>query len=277
MALDAMTSAVISACREIERTGGDVATAEIASRVGFSEGHLRRGFLRVTGVSMARYARECRARRARESLRANSSVTEAILDSGYASVSAFYASGATQLGMTPARYRDGGRGAQIRYTTLATRVGVVLAARSMRGVCSVRVGDDEESLVKDLATEFSRATIERDDEGLVDVALALARAVRGEDVTQDLPLDLAGTAFQVRVWEALRRIPSGETRTYSEVASAIGAPKAVRAVGTACGANHLALIIPCHRVIRSDGSLGGYRWGLDVKDALLRAEQSQRV
>ncbi len=249
--------------------------ADIASRVGFSEGHLRRGFRRVIGVSMATYAREYRASRSRETLRASSSVTEAVFDAGYKSVSSFYEAGAAQLGMTPARYRDGGLGALIRYTTLATPLGVVLAARSSRGVCSVRVGDDESTLEKDLAEEFSRATIERDDEGLSDVALALASAVRGEGGAKELPLDLVGTAFQMRVWEALRRIPSGETRTYSEVATEIGAPLAVRAVGSACGANHVALIVPCHRVIRSDGSLGGYRWGLDVKEALLRAEQAQ--
>ncbi len=273
--VDALTSAVIAACREIERTGGDISIAAIASRVGFSEGHLRRGFRSVIGVSMATYARECRSSRARENLRTSLTVTDAAFDAGYKSMSAFYDGGVAQLGMTPARYRDGGRGALIRYTTLATPLGVVLAARSARGVCSVRVGDDEATLEKGLADEFSRATIERDDEGLSDVALALASVVRGEGEPSELPLDLAGTAFQVRVWEALRRIPSGETRTYSEVATEIGAPRAVRAVGSACGANHVALIVPCHRVIRSDGSLGGYRWGLPVKEALLRAEQAQ--
>jgi AraC family transcriptional regulator of adaptative response/methylated-DNA-[protein]-cysteine methyltransferase len=270
--VDPMTSAVITVCREIEGARGDVSVADVASHVGFSEGHLRRNFRRIIGVSLATYARECRAMHARETLRASSSVTDAVFDAGYKSVSTFY-EGAARLGMTPSRYRDGGRGALIRYTTLATPLGFVLAARSARGVCSVRVGDDEERLEKELAHEFSRATIERDDAGLGDVAIALAHAVRGEDGANELPLDLAGTAFQLRVWEVLRRIPSGETRTYSQVAAEIGAPRAVRAVGSACGANHVALIIPCHRVIRQDGSLGGYRWGLDVKEALLRAEQ----
>lgn len=273
--VDPMTTAVIAACRQIERAHGDVSVADVASHVGFSEGHLRRSFRRVIGVSLATYARECRATHARETLRESSSVTDAVFDAGYKSVSTFYEGGAMQLGMTPTRYRDGGRGALIRYTTLVTPLGVVLAARSQRGVCSVRVGDDEERLEKELAHEFVHATIERDDEGLGDVAIALAQAVRGEDVSGDLPLDVAGTAFQLRVWEALRRIPSGETRTYSQVALEIGSPRAIRAVGSACGANHVALIIPCHRVIRQDGSLGGYRWGLDVKEALLRAEQAQ--
>ena len=273
--VDALRSAVIAACREIEETGGDVKIADISSRVGFSDGHLRRGFRNVIGVSMATYARECRASRAREKLRTSSSVTGAVFDAGYKSVSAFYDGGASQLGMTPMRYRDGGRSELIRYTTLDTPLGVVLAARSNRGVCSVRVGDDEATLEKGLADEFSRATIERDDEGLSDVALVLADAVRGQGGSHELPLDLVGTAFQVRVWEALRGIPRGETRTYAEVAAEIGAPRAVRAVGSACGANQVAVIVPCHRVIRSDGTLGGYRWGLPVKEALLRAEQAQ--
>jgi AraC family transcriptional regulator of adaptative response/methylated-DNA-[protein]-cysteine methyltransferase len=269
---DPMTTAVIAACRQIERAHGDVSVADVASHVGFSEGHLRRSFRRVIGVSLATYARECRATHARETLRESSSVTDAVFDAGYKSVSTFYEE-ASRLGMTPSRYRDGGRGALIRYTTFSTPLGVVLAARSTRGVCSVRVGDDEATLEKDLVDEFSRSTIERDDEGLVDIATALARAVRGEGGANELPLDVVGTAFQVRVWEALRRIPSGETRTYSQVAAEIGAPRAVRAVGSACGANQLALAVPCHRVIRTDGSLGGYRWGLEVKEALLRAER----
>jgi AraC family transcriptional regulator of adaptative response/methylated-DNA-[protein]-cysteine methyltransferase len=273
--VDAVAGAVIAACREIERAVGNIGVGEVASRVGFSEGHLRRSFRKVIGVSAATYARECRALRARETLRASSSVTDAIFDAGYKSLSAFYEGGAAQLGMTPTRYRRGGRGVEIRFTTLVTPLGAVLAARSTRGVCSVRVGDDEATLEKDLAVEFSQATIVRDDEGLSDVATALARAVRGEHGSTELPLDVVGTAFQVRVWEALRRIPSGETRTYSQVAAEIGAPRAVRAVGSACGANQVALIIPCHRVIRQDGTLGGYRWGQDLKEALLRAEKAQ--
>jgi AraC family transcriptional regulator, regulatory protein of adaptative response / methylated-DNA-[protein]-cysteine methyltransferase len=273
--VDAITRAVIVACREIEEAGGDISAAEAAVRVGFSEGHLRRGFRNVIGVSLATYARDCRATRARETLRASSSVTDAVFDAGYKSVGAFYEGGAAQLGMTPASYRDGGRGAEIRYTTLTTPLGVVLAARSTRGVCSVRVGDDEATLEKDLADEFSQAVIERDDEGLRDVAIALAGAVRGEGNVSNLPLDLAGTAFQLRVWDALRRIPSGETRTYSQVADEIGAPRAVRAVGSACAANPVAFAVPCHRVIRRDGSLGGYRWGLEMKEALLAAERAR--
>jgi AraC family transcriptional regulator of adaptative response/methylated-DNA-[protein]-cysteine methyltransferase len=175
--------------------------------------------------------------------------------------------------MSPSRYRAGGRGERIRYSSVETPVGVVLAASTDRGVCSIRVGPDEELLAGDLLAEFPEATVVRDDEGLADLAAILAGAVRGESDARGLPLDLDGTAFQIRVWEALRTIPLGETRTYSDVATQIGSPRAVRAVASACAANNVALAVPCHRVIRRDGSLGGYRWGLAVKRDLLAAER----
>jgi AraC family transcriptional regulator of adaptative response/methylated-DNA-[protein]-cysteine methyltransferase len=268
-----MTVAVIAACREIERTNGECPVGDLADRLGYSEGHLRRSFRDVVGVSLASYAREYQVDRVRETLREGATVTDAVFEAGYRSASAFYETGAPRLGMTPARYRDGAPGEHIRYTSVVTPVGTVLAASTARGVCSVRVGDDEELLVKALFGEFPLATIKRDDEGLFDVASILGRAVRGEGDAGVLPLDLQGTAFQIRVWESLRDIPSGETRTYSDVAEQIGSPRAVRAVASACAANAVALAIPCHRVIRRDGSLGGYRWGLDVKEALLVAER----
>jgi AraC family transcriptional regulator of adaptative response/methylated-DNA-[protein]-cysteine methyltransferase len=226
----------------------------------------------LVGVSLAVYMREYQLERVREALRGSESVTDAIFEAGYNSVSAFYERGAPRLGMTPARYRDGARDEVIRYTTIETPVGVVLAASTERGICSIRVGPDEKSLVKGMFAEFPSASINRDDDGLCDVAVVLASAVRGEGDAGALPLDLQGTAFQIRVWESLRTIPSGETRTYSDVAQQIGSPRAVRAVASACAANAVALAIPCHRVIRRDGSLGGYRWGLNVKEALLAAE-----
>ncbi len=204
-------------------------------------------------------------------------MTDAVFDAGYRSASAFYERGALRLGMTPVRYRDGALGERIRYTTIATPVGLVLAASTDQGVCSIRIGASEKALREALVTEFPHATIERDDHGLGDVALVLAGAVRGEVDAGDLPLDLRGTAFQIRVWEALRSISVGETRTYSDVAAQIGSPRAVRAVASACAANAVALAIPCHRVVRRDGSLGGYRWGLAVKEALLLAEQTRDV
>jgi AraC family transcriptional regulator of adaptative response/methylated-DNA-[protein]-cysteine methyltransferase len=272
--VDPTTDAVIATCREIERTRGDVSISTLAGQLGYSEGHLRRRFRAVVGVSVASYVREHQSNRVRETLRSGASVTDAVFDAGYRSVSAFYERAAPRLGMTPARYRDGARGELIRYTCVETPVGVVLAASTSRGVCSIRIGPDEEVLAQGLSSEFPHAIVERDDDGLRDVAHVLAGAVRGDVDAHSLPLDLAGTAFQIRVWEALRTIPRGETRTYAQVANQIGSPRAIRAVASACAANNVALGVPCHRVIRRDGSLGGYRWGLPVKEALLLAEGS---
>ena len=273
--IDSITSAVIAACREIERTHGECDVVGLAATVGYSEGHLRRSFRQLIGVSLASYIREQQLERVRETLRDADSVTDAIFEAGYTSVSVFYERGAPRLGMTPARYHGGAGGEMIRFTTVETPVGIVLAARTERGICSIRVAKEEEILVRGLFSEFPRASIERDDDGLHDVAVVLASAVRGEGDAGGLPLDLQGTAFQIRVWESLRAIPAGETRTYSEVARDIGSPRAVRAVASACAANSVALAVPCHRVIRRDGSLGGYRWGLDVKEALLTVERTR--
>lgn len=266
------TAAIIAACRRFE-LHDDASVGEVAREVGLSERHLRRLFAQLVGVPIGSYRRSLRALRAREALRAGRSVTEAAVESGYGSFRAFYEHGARPLGMTPGRYRDGGRGERIRYTSIKTPLGVVVAASTDRGVCSVKVGPREEDLTRDLAAEFPRATLERDDNAMAAVADALARATRGGDAST-LPLDVRGTVFQIRVWGALREIPAGETRTYSDVATRIGEPRAVRAVASACAANPAALAVPCHRVVRRDGSLGGYRWGLDVKESLLAAESS---
>ncbi len=268
---DPAARAVIALCRALER-GEDVTLAGLAAERGYSERHLRRRFADVVGVSVGAYARAVRAQRARAALRAGASVTRAVADAGYESSRAFYEHAAPRLGMAPARYRDGGRGETIAYTSLATPVGVVVAARSSRGVCFVQLGPDEAILERSLVEEFPSALVVRDDDALADVATVLAGATRGEADASELPVDLVGTAFQVRVWEALRRIPRGETRTYTDVARQIGAPTAVRAVASACAANRVALAVPCHRVVRRDGSLGGYRWGVGVKTALLAAE-----
>jgi AraC family transcriptional regulator, regulatory protein of adaptative response / methylated-DNA-[protein]-cysteine methyltransferase len=269
---DPAIAAVIAACRELERPWDARSAAQVSAEVGYSERHLRRRFVEIVGVSMGDYRRAQSAARMRAALREGTSVTDAVFGSGYGSFRAFYEHGATRLGMTPGRYRDGARGERIRYTAMTTPIGVVVAACTSRGVCAVRVGPDEAVLEKELALEFPNATIERDDDGLAEVARVLAGAVRGEDDPTVLPLDLAGTTFQIRVWEALRQIPAGETRSYSQVAAQIGAPKAARAVASACAANSAALAVPCHRVVRADGSLGGYRWGIESKAALLSAE-----
>jgi AraC family transcriptional regulator of adaptative response/methylated-DNA-[protein]-cysteine methyltransferase len=272
--MDPATAAVVSVCRRLESAVSETDVAALASEVGYSERHLRRLFVELVGVSIGSYQRALLAERARASLQAGVPVTQAVIEAGYGSSRAFYEHGATRLGMSPGRYRDGGRGERISFTSLITPIGVVVAARTAQGVCSISVGADEVLLNKQLANEFPNALIERDDDALADVALVLAGAVRGDLDPTKLPLDLEGTAFQIRVWEALRTIPTGQTRTYSQVAALIGEPKAVRAVGTACGRNPVAITVPCHRVVRTDGSLGGYRWGIDAKEALLNAEGS---
>ncbi|MGD0053815.1 MAG: bifunctional DNA-binding transcriptional regulator/O6-methylguanine-DNA methyltransferase Ada [Acidimicrobiales bacterium] len=264
--------AVIETCRYVESCDGEPDVAALAGELGYSERHLRRLFSDVVGVSIGEYARAARAERARAALRAGLTVTDAIFEAGYGSNRAFYEHGAPRLGMAPDRYRRGAPGTAITFTSMITPVGVVVAARTARGVCSVKVGSSEAALCRELSEEFPLATIERDDDGLAEIANVLAEAVRGEGDPTTLPLDVAGTAFQVRVWEALRAIPSGETRTYTQVAASIGSPRAVRAVASACASNPAALTVPCHRVVRQDGSLAGYRWGLETKRELLRAE-----
>jgi AraC family transcriptional regulator of adaptative response/methylated-DNA-[protein]-cysteine methyltransferase len=267
-------SAVVEVCRRLEADGAE-SVATLASAVGYSERHLRRTFCDFVGVSIGAYRRTLRGQRTRLALREATGVTEAAMEAGYGSMRAFYEHGSSQLGMAPHRYRDGGRGEAIRYTSVETPLGVVVAATTERGVCSIQLGPKESVLIASLREEFPHALIERDDESLEELAVVLAAAVRGEPGAMRLPLDVEGTAFQIRVWEALRSIPPGETRTYAQVAAAIGAPRAVRAVGSACGANVVALAVPCHRVVRSDGSLGGYRWGLETKSALLHAEKKR--
>jgi AraC family transcriptional regulator of adaptative response/methylated-DNA-[protein]-cysteine methyltransferase len=273
---DPMVATIAQVCRRLEQPGYAGPVREIAEDFGYNERHLRRSFQEIVGVSLATYARAQQASRAREALQRGTSVSRAVVDAGYGSFRAFYEHGATTLGMSPNRFRSGGLGEEIRFTSVQTPRGVVVVACTPRGVCDVRIGDDEETLIAEMRAVFTRETVRRDDEGLVGVARALALGVDGDARAGELPLDVQGTAFQIRVWEALRRIPLGEVRSYAEVAQDIGAPTAVRAVASACGANRAAVVIPCHRVRRSDGSLGGYRWGVDVKAAILDAEARRR-
>lgn len=274
---DPAVAAVIEICRWLEHPDPDHDLASMAAGLGWSQRHLGRRFSEVLGVPIASYLRAQQAERVRAALRAGLPVTDAAFEAGYGSSRAFYEHGATRLGMTPSRYRSGGAGERIGYTSMVTPIGVVVAASTVRGVCALRVGPDEAALVTEVAAEFPEAVVERDDDGLGEVAVVLAGAVRGDDDATVLPVDLHGTAFQVRVWEALRAIPAGDTRSYSEVAVEIGSPTAVRAVAGACAANPAALVVPCHRVVRQDGSLGGYRWGVATKQALLDAEASIRT
>jgi AraC family transcriptional regulator of adaptative response/methylated-DNA-[protein]-cysteine methyltransferase len=251
-------------------------SAALARAGGTSVVQLQRAFRRVLGLAPRDYVAACRQRRFLEAVRNGHRVTDAVYESGYGSSSRAY--GAISLpGMTPATYGRGGRGARIRWLSAESPVGRVMVASTDRGLCAVRAGAADAELLRFLRDEFPDADIatkpSADLQPLIDAALAIAHAT---PVPADVPVDIRGTAFQWRVWRALAKIPRGETRTYSEVARAIGQPSAVRAVAHACATNPIALVVPCHRVVRTDGHLGGYRWGLDMKDALIAAERKSR-
>lgn len=252
----------------------------LAERVGLSPAWLQRRFRKRFGVSPAEYARARRFGDFKQALRNGASVTDAVYAAGFGSGSRVYEQSDRLLGMPPARYRDGGAGVAIRYTTVASPLGRVLVAATARGLCAVTLGDDDAALVDALRTEFPRAELRRVDSGRDEwLAAVVAHVARQFDhahaatLPQLPPLDITATAFQWRVWEALTRIPAGETRSYAEVARAIGEPGAARAVGRACGSNRLALIVPCHRVVRADGTPGGWRWGAARKGELLARER----
>ncbi|SRR5579883_591586 len=254
---------------------------ELANEVGLSPSHLQRVFRRVYGISPAEYLRARRFGEFKRALRRGAHITDAIFDAGFGSGSRVYENTDRLLGMSPASYRKGDPGVAIRYTTMACPLGRVLIAATERGLCAVKIGGEDSELLGELREEFPRARITRvdagRDEGLSAVVLRIARQFEsGEDDAQPLPpLDVAATAFQWRVWDALTRIPAGKTRSYGEIAREIGAPRAARAVGRACGSNRLALIVPCHRVVREDGTPGGWRWGVARKQQLLKRERER--
>lgn len=268
---DPATSSVRRACRLIEEVEGELDARAIAGELGWSERHLRRMFSDVLGVQIGAYAQAVKAERARGLLRDGAPVSTAIYDAGYGSSRAFYANAAPRLGMTPARYRSGGAGEQIRYALSRIGTEVLLVASSDRGVCSVKIGA-EGTVLEELAAEFPRAARVQDEEGLAAIVAVLLGALEHGSGVVGLPLDIEATAFQARVWRCLGEIPRGTTQSYAQVARSIGAPKAHRAVASACAANPVVLAIPCHRVVRSDGSLGGYRYGTARKAELLRRE-----
>ena len=244
----------------------------LGSALGVSPYHLQRTFKAVTGLSPRQYAAARRASALKSHLRGGSPVTEAVYEAGYTSSSRIYEQTGAALGMTPGAYRRGGAGMEIRYTTFDTPLGCLLIAATERGVCALQLGDDPSALGEALAAEFPQATLRPDDDGLAEAAAALREHLTGRRPLLDLPLDVRGTAFQQRVWAELRKIPYGQTRTYTQVAKAIGQPNAVRAVARACATNPAALVIPCHRVVRAGGALAGYRWGLARKKTLLENE-----
>jgi AraC family transcriptional regulator, regulatory protein of adaptative response / methylated-DNA-[protein]-cysteine methyltransferase len=245
------------------------ALAALASAVGYAPHHFHRLFKRHFGVTPAAYARGLRADRAAKSLASGGRITDAIYDAGYSAPSRFYADMKGTLGMTPSAWKNGGTGAVIRYAIADTSLGKMLVAATDKGICRLSFGEDESELHR----RFPNAIIEAGGAGLDGVVRGAIAAVERPSAMPDLPLDVAGTEFQQAVWAELRRIPAGETRSYADIAAAIGSPKAVRAAGSANGANNVAVLIPCHRVIRSDGALGGYAYGLAIKRELLRREQ----
>lgn len=267
---------VAKACRMIEESEEEPSLAALADAVGRSPSYFHRLFKAATGVTPKDYAAARRAAKLRQALASGSSVTEAIYDAGFNSSGRFYEKSTGILGMTPSRYRAGGANEEISFAVGQTSLGAILVASSQKGVAAILLDDDPDKLVRDLQDRFPRARLigaDRDYEALVARAVGLVEAPR---LGLDLPLDVRGTAFQHRVWQALREIPAGATASYAEIARRIGAPGAARAVAGTCAANKLAVAIPCHRVVRTDGSLSGYAWGVERQRILLEREASRR-
>ncbi|RMB52202.1 AraC family transcriptional regulator of adaptative response/methylated-DNA-[protein]-cysteine methyltransferase [Sphingomonas sp. PP-CE-3A-406] len=261
-------TAIAAAVVLLEAAEDRLSLDEVAAKVGYAPHHFHRLFKRATGVTPAAYARALRTGRAANALSEDTTVTEAIYDAGYSAPSRFYEADAKRLGMAPSAWARGGEGVTIRWTTADTSLGALFVAATEKGLCRVSFDEDADELHR----RFPNATIEPGDEALADLAAQVVAAVESPDRDQDLPLDVRGTAFQEAIWQALRTIPIGETRTYSELAALAGRPAAVRAAGTACGQNPVSIVIPCHRAQRIGGALGGYAYGLDRKRALLAAE-----
>ena len=267
-------AAVTEACRLIDAADAPPPLAELASAVGLSPHHFHRLFKAITGVTPRAYASARRSERARQMLTEAPSVTAAIYDAGFNASSRFYADATRQLGMTPSAYRAGGAGATIRFAVGECSLGSILVAATAKGVCAILLGDDPDRLARDLQDRFPRAELQGGDQEFERTVACVVGLVETPTTAFGLPLDIGGTLFQQRVWAALRAIPPGRTESYAEVAARIGAPSAVRAVAQACAANALAIAIPCHRVVRSDGALSGYRWGVERKRALLDRENA---
>ena len=272
---DPQIEMVRHACRYIEDHIDMPPTLEaLGAHTGVSPYHLQRVFKRVAGITPHQYAEACRLSKFKTRVKKGDSVTGAMYDAGYGSSSRLYERAPSQLGMTPADYRRGGKGTRISYTMVGCSLGRLLVAATAKGVCAVRLGDSDAALEADLLSEYPAADVRRDDEGLSTWVEQLLNHIEGARPHLDLPLDVQATAFQWSVWDKLREIPYGDTRSYSEIARAIGRPSATRAVARAIATNPVALVVPCHRVIREDRSLGGYRWGVERKQALLEKESS---
>lgn len=263
---------VEAATRTIDAAETPPSLTELADNAGLSPAYFHRLFKSVTGLTPRGYAAARRAQRVRDDLRTGSSVTETIYAAGFGSNGRFYENAHAMLGMAPSRYRTGGADETLRSAVGQTSLGAVVVASSGKGVAAILLGDDADVLVRDLQDRFPRATLVGGDEEYERLVARVAGAIDVPGAAIDLPLDVRGTAFQQRVWDALRRIPAGTTTSYAAIAEAIGSPRATRAVAEACAANALAVAIPCHRVVRHDGSLSGYRWGVERKRTLLERE-----
>lgn len=267
---------VREACRRIETAAEEPRLAALAAAAGLSPFHFHRLFKAAVGITPKAYARAHRQQRVRRELTASPTVTAAALEAGYGSSSRFYDEGDGVLGMTPSQYRAGGGAETITFAIGPCSLGAILVAATAKGVCAIALGDDPALLLADLQDRFPQATLTGGDATFDRLVAQVIAAVEAPGLTADLPLDIRGTAFQHRVWEALRAIPAGETASYADIAEQIGSPKAVRAVAGACAANPLAVAIPCHRVVRSDGDLSGYRWGIARKAELLKRERKPK-
>jgi len=248
---------------------------DLARKVGLSQFHLQRTFKRIVGLSPRAFQQALRMKQLRTHLRDGETVSRAVYEAGFGSSRGVYEKGRNALGMTPGEYRRRGQGLRIRFTTVTTGLGQLLMAATENGVCAVLLGGDDGDVERQLRHEFPHALFERDDQSLNPWLDGVVRRVEGEHSGPALPLDLHGTAFQLRVWNALRAIEPGETRSYAEIAASIGQPSATRAVARACATNRTAILVPCHRVVRADGSTGGYRWGEERKRRLIDAEAVQ--
>jgi AraC family transcriptional regulator of adaptative response/methylated-DNA-[protein]-cysteine methyltransferase len=265
---------VAAACRAIDEAETPPPLADLAREAGLSPHHFHRLFRRVAGLTPKAYADALRAERVRGALDGEGTVTAAIYDAGFNSAGRFYAQSRDLLGMTPRRFRAGGQAATIRFAVGQCSLGAILVAATADGVCAISLGDDPQTLVQDLQDRFGRAELVGDDPAFDALVARVVGLVEDPAAGTELPLDIRGTAFQQRVWQALRQIPPGTTERYAAIAGRIGAPRAVRAVAQACAANPLAVAVPCHRVVRTDGALSGYRWGVERKRALLDRERA---
>jgi AraC family transcriptional regulator of adaptative response/methylated-DNA-[protein]-cysteine methyltransferase len=263
---------VAKACRLIEQSESAPSLTDLAKAVGLSASHFHRMFKVVTGLTPKHYAAAQRATRVRIELSKAQSVTDAMYDAGFNSSGRFYEKSTAMLGMTPSRYRAGGTHEELRFAVGESSLGAILVASSIKGVVAVLLGDDPDQLARDLQDRFPKAHLIGGDAQYEALVARVVGLVERPAVGLDLPIDVRGTAFQERVWRALRKIPPGKTATYSQIARRLGAPKSTRAVAGACAANKLAIIIPCHRVVRNDGSLSGYAWGVERKRALIDRE-----